>query len=360
MKVHDDIMKVAPYSPGKPIEEVERELGISGAIKLASNENPLGPSPKALKAIRRVMGKVHRYPDGGGLLLKEALAKKWGVGPSQIILGNGSDEIISLLVRTFMMPGDEAIMADLTFAIYKSAVMASHGAPVIVPLREHRHDLVGMARKVTARTRLIFIANPNNPTGTIVKKDEVTGFLADLPDTILVVCDEAYYEYVTDKDYPDSLSFLRAGKSVAALRTFSKMFGLAGLRIGYGMASAEIVSYVERVRQPFNTNTPAQEAAIAALTDDAHVAESRKVNEEGKSFLYRAFQERGIRCVPTEANFIYFDAGKDGQDVYQALLRLGVIVRHITGSWLRVTIGLPKENRAFLQALKKVFRGKRQ
>lgn len=344
-----------PYTTGKPIEELERELGIKNAIKLASNENPLGPSKKALDAIAEAAHGINRYPDGGGYRLKEALSGRYDVDPSQIILGNGSNEIIDLLVRTFMVPGDEAIMADLTFIVYKLVVTASGGKAVIVPLKDERHDLAAMAYMIGDRTRLVFIANPNNPTGTIVTEEEVYDFLDRIPDNVIVVFDEAYKEYVTSKGFPDTLGYLRTGRNTVILRTFSKIYGLAGLRIGFGIAKSELVNYMNRVRQPFNTNSLAQRAALCALDDDEHIRKSLEINEEGKKYYYISLKEMGLRYIPTEANFIYFDSGRDGKQIYNALLKEGIIVRHIEGSWIRVTIGLPEDNRRFIFSLKKVL-----
>jgi len=344
-----------PYTTGKPIEELERELGIKGAVKLASNENPLGPSKKAVDAISESANGINRYPDGSGYRLKEALSLRYGVEPSQIILGNGSNEIIDLLVRTFMIPGDEAVMADLTFIVYKLVVTATGGKAVIVPLKDQVHDLTAMASMIGDRTRLLFIANPNNPTGTIVTEDEVGDFLKMVPDNVIVVFDEAYKEYVTSKDFPDTLGYLRRGRNVVILRTFSKIYGLAGLRIGFGIAKSELVDYMNRVRQPFNTNSLAQRAALCALDDDEHIRKSLEINEEGKKYYYSSLKEMGLRYIPTEANFIYFDSGRDGKQIYNALLKEGIIARHIEGSWIRVTIGLPEDNRRFIFSLKKVL-----
>lgn len=348
---------MSPYSPGKPIEELERELGISNAVKLASNENPLGPSPKALSALQKALTGLHRYPEGSGLLLRQALSDRLKWDASGIVLGNGSNEIIELLVRAFLEPGEEAVMADLTFVVYQLIVRAARGRPVAVPLREGCHDLKEMRRRITDRTRLIFICNPNNPTGTIVGQEAVGAFLRDVPEDLLVVFDEAYYEYVEDGVFPESLRFLQQGRNVVVLRTFSKIYGLAGLRIGYGMTTPEIAGVLNRVRQPFNTNHLAQVAALAALEDDGHVEKSRRVNEAGKSRLCRAFGELGLSYLPTQTNFIYVDVGRDGREIYQALLSHGVIVRHIEGTHLRVTVGLEEENEKFIQALKRVVKG---
>ncbi len=237
IRISPDIAGITPYSPGKPIEELERELGITGSIKLASNENPRGPSPKALAALSDATKTLHRYPDGGGHYLRLALAERWKVSPHQIILGNGSDEVITFLTKAFLAPGDEAVMAEPSFIVYKIDVTAEHAKPVTVPLNEFRHDLPAMAKAVTARTRLVFVCNPNNPTGTYVTAAEVGAFLQAIPPDVIVVFDEAYYEYVTAADYPDTLAILKGGRNVVLLRTFSKIYGLAGLRIGYGLTT---------------------------------------------------------------------------------------------------------------------------
>jgi histidinol-phosphate aminotransferase len=355
IKVHPDIESLVPYSPGKPIDEIERELGLTGVIKLASNENPRGPSPKALAVLADEAKALHRYPDGGAFRLRAALAEHWKVSPEQIVPGNGSDEIIGMLVRAFLAPGEEAVMADQTFVIYRMEVTAAHGKPVVVPLREFRHDLPAMAGAVTARTRLLFLCNPNNPTGTMVTAAEVDALMARVPDHVIVVFDEAYCEYVQATDFPDSLRFVRQNRHAIVLRTFSKIYGLAGLRIGYGVTTPEIAGYLHRVRPPFNANSLAQRAALAALDDEEHVTQSRLMNRTEMAVMKAGLEALSFRPVPSDANFLYFDCGRDGRDVFQALLKRGVIVRHIEGRMLRVTVGLPDENRRFLDALKQVL-----
>ena len=355
LKIHPDIASLSPYVPGKPIEELQRELGLARVIKLASNENPLGSSPKALAALSGGISSLHRYPDGGAFRLCESLADCWKVTPDQVILGNGSDEILGLLARTFLAPGDEAIMADQTFVIYKMEVTAAHGKPVIVPLKQWRHDLQAMAGAITDRTRLLFVCNPNNPTGTMVSAAEVELLLSRVPAHVVVVFDEAYFEYVRSEQFPDSMSYVKQGRNVIVLRTFLKIYGLAGLRIGYGVATAEITNFLNRIRPPFNANSLAQRAALAALGDDEHVAQSRMANEAGMGQMVEGLTELGLVPVPSEANFVYVDIGRDGRAVFEALLREGVIVRHIEGPMIRVTIGLEEENREFLAALKRVI-----
>ncbi len=355
LNIHSHIASLVPYVPGKPIDELERELGIPRAIKLASNENPLGPSPKAMAVLAGAAATLHRYPDGGAYRLRAALADRYKLSSDHVILGNGSDEILGLLARAFLSPGDEAVMADQTFVIYKMEVTAAHGKPVIVPLKQWRHDLQAMADAITARTRLIFICNPNNPTGTMVTAADVHAFMQRVPDDAIVVFDEAYYEYVQDRDFPDSLSWVLQQRNAIILRTFSKIYGLAGLRVGYGLTTPEIAGYLNRVRPPFNVNTMAQGAALAALHDDEHVARSRVLNASEMATVKAGLVALGFQPLPSQANFLFFDVGRDGRVVFDALLRRGIIVRHIEGRLLRVTIGLPEENRYFLDALKNVL-----
>jgi histidinol-phosphate aminotransferase len=355
LNVHPDIASLSPYVPGKPIEELERELGLSSVIKLASNENPLGPSPKALAVLNEVVATLHRYPDGGAFRLREALADRWKVSPDHIILGNGSDEILGLLARTFLAPGDEAVMADQTFVIYKMEVTAAHGNAVTVPLKQWRHDLAAMAEAITPRTRLLFLCNPNNPTGTMVSAEEVARLFLRIPEHVIVVFDEAYFEYVRSSDFPDSMTYVKQGRNAIVLRTFSKIYGLAGLRIGYGVTTPEITNFLNRVRPPFNANSIAQRAALAALDDDEHVSRSRAVNQAGMEQVVKGLSALGFAPIPSEANFVYVDVGREGRQVFEALLRQGIIVRHIEGRMVRVTIGQPEENQAFLTALARVF-----
>jgi histidinol-phosphate aminotransferase len=354
LHVHPDIAALSPYVPGKPIEELQRELGLERVIKLASNENPIGPSPKALAVLNEGAATLHRYPDGGAYRLREALADRWKVSSDHIILGNGSDEILGLLARTFLAPGDEAVMADHTFVIYKMEVTAAHGKAVTIPLKQWRHDLHAMADAVTPRTRLLFVCNPNNPTGTMVSAGEVDRLLARVPEHVIVVFDEAYFEYVRSSEFPDSMAYVKQGRNAIVLRTFSKIYGLAGLRIGYGVTTPEITNFLNRVRPPFNANSLAQRAALAAMSDDEHVAKSRAVNEAGMEQVVNGLRALGFSPIPSEANFVYVDVGQDGRKVFEALLRQGVIIRHIEGRMVRVTIGQTEENQVFLTALARV------
>jgi histidinol-phosphate aminotransferase len=352
------VLSIRPYVPGKPIEELERELGISNSVKLASNENPVGPSPAAVDAIGEALSGINRYPDGSGHYLKKALSEKLSVSADEVILGNGSNELIDIAARTFMTAGDEAVMATPSFVVYSMAVQSVGGVCVQVPLKNHVHDLEAMAAAVTPRTKMLFIANPNNPTGTINRKKEFDGMMAKMPDGLIVVLDEAYIEYVSDPDYADSMKYLHSDKNVLILRTFSKIYGLAGLRLGYGVARHEILADMNRLREPFNTNSIAQRAAIAALGDGEHLRRSKEVNGRGKEYLYRQLSEMGMAYVPTEANFIYMPV-PEAPALYEKLLRLGVIVRPMGPDSIRVTIGLPEENRRFVEALGRTI-GSRQ
>ncbi len=354
--VSDNIKNIIPYVPGKPLEELERELGITGSIKLASNENPLGPSPKAVAAIKKAMEGLSRYPDGSGYYLSKALSQKYALDLSQVILGNGSNELIELAIRTFVQPGDEVISAEQSFVVYRMVTQAVGGTNVIVPMKDDRHDLDAMGDRITDKTKIIFIANPNNPTGTMNTKAEMDRLMSRVPDHVIVALDEAYFEYVTHADYPDSLEYLNAGKQVLALRTFSKIYGLAGLRIGYGLTTPPIAEFMNKIRQPFNTNSLGQIGALAALADRKHVERSIASNNEGKQFLYRSFTQMGVSFIKTEANFILFETSFDAKDLYAQLLKTGVIIRPMGGKRLRVTIGLPEENKRFADELQKIVK----
>jgi histidinol-phosphate aminotransferase len=357
---NEHILGIAPYEPGKPIEELERELGISNAIKLASNENPLPPSDRVQKALLAALSALNRYPDGSGFYLRQALAKKHGVAAEQVILGNGSNELIELLVRTFLKPGDEAIVPHPSFVVYPMIVQAAGGIRVMVMLKDYRLDLEAMARATTPLTKLVFIANPNNPTATIVTADEVEHFMGRIPERTLVVFDEAYIEFALGPDFPDALNLIRQGRKVIVLRTFSKANSLAGLRVGYGIADADATALMNRIRQPFNVNSLAQVAALAALEDEAHVLECVRMIEAGRHFLYDEFKALGLKYVPSRANFILVDVGRSAADIYQKLLHQGVIVRPLTSfgmdSTLRITVGTPEENRRLVKVLRAVLR----
>lgn len=349
------ISSLKPYVPGKPIEELERDLGIKNSIKLASNENPLGPSPKALDVIKNSDFHLNRYPDGGGFHLRKQIAEIHGVAEEQIILGNGSNELLHLAANAYLTEKDGAVMAAPSFVVYHIAARLVGAEAVKIPLKEHRHDLKKMAEALTSNTKMVFIANPNNPTGTINTGSEFAAFMEAVPKDVLVVVDEAYCDYVRDKNYPDSLKYVKEGRGILVLRTFSKIYGLAGLRIGFGISRSHIINELNKIRPPFNTNTIAQMSASAALADDEHVRKSIRINEEGKAFLYAELNKLRLSHVPTEANFIYvmFDT-LPSDYIYNELLKRGVIIRPAGDNAVRVTIGLPEENKKFIDAIKEV------
>ncbi|HEX9263127.1 MAG TPA: histidinol-phosphate transaminase [Candidatus Binatia bacterium] len=358
-QVPEYIRSLIPYEPGKPIEEVERDYGIANSVKLASNENPLGPSPKALAAIREKLPQLNLYPDGDCFYLKQGLAKKLGVAPEKLIFGTGSNEIIELAVRTFMHPGDEAVMAQQAFVVYQLIVQAVGGKGKAVPLKNFTHDLTAIGEAITPQTRVVFLANPNNPTGTIYRREEWERFLGKVSRDVLLIVDEAYFEYVTDPSYPDSLEYHAEDRAILTVRTFSKLYGLAGLRIGYGVGAKALIALMQRVRQPFNVNAPAQWAALAAVDDAEHVKRSLEANREGLAYLQKEFTRLGLAFVPSSANFILVQVGK-GQEVFEQLLRRGVIVRPMAGykfpEHVRVTVGTMPENRKFIEALERTVR----
>ncbi len=356
---NEHILGIAPYEPGKPIEELERELMIHNPIKLASNENPLPPSDRVQKAIIAALSSLDRYPDGSGFYLRQALAKKHGVMPDQVVLGNGSNELIELLVRSFLRPGDEAVVPHPSFVVYPMIVQAAGGVRVMVMLKDFRLDLDAMARAITPMTKIVFVANPNNPTATIVTRDEVEHFMSRVPERTIVVFDEAYIEFAMGPDFPDTLSYVKQGRKLVVLRTFSKAASLAGLRMGYGIADADAIALMNRIRQPFNVNSLAQVAALAALDDEAHTLECVRMIEAGRHFLYDEFKRIGLQYVPSRANFILVDVGRNAADIYQKLLHQGVIVRPMTPfgleTALRITVGTPEENRKLVKALRVVL-----
>jgi len=355
---NEPILDIHPYQPGKPIEEVERELGIPGVVKLASNENPFPPSLAVLDALRKALTGLHRYPDGAGHYLRQALGKKHAVSPEAIVLGNGSNELIELLARTFVRPGDEVLIPYPSFVVYPSIVQAVGGTRVVVSLKDHRIDLPRMRRAITALTKMMFVANPNNPTGTIVTADEVEKFLDKVPEDVIVVFDEAYYDFAAGPDFPDTLAYLRQGKRVVVLRTFSKMASLAGLRIGYAVADPECIALVNRIRQPFNVNTLAQVAASTVIEDETHVRRSVEAVRDGVRTVSAALDTMGVRYVPSRANFILAEFS-DSARVYEQLLKLGIIVRPMASfgleQALRITVGTPEENIRLVEALRTVL-----
>ncbi len=352
------VCDLVAYEPGKPIEETARELGLdpSSIVKLASNENPLGPSPKAQEAMVQAISEMHIYPDGGGYKLRTAIAEKHGLALENVVLGNGSNEIIELLCHCLLNPESELIAAEHAFVVYKLMATLFGAKYVEVPDPGFVHDLDAMADAITPQTRLLFIANPNNPTGTLVGEEAIAAFMKKVPDHVVVVFDEAYYEFL--EDAPDTLRYVREGRKVVVMRTFSKAQGLAGLRIGYGLASPEIAGLLQKARQPFNANEVAQVAALAALNDKEHVARTVNNNREGLAFWENGIKELGLEYVPSFANFILVNVG-DGDRIFSEMLRQGVIVRAMRGyklpGWVRISIGTPEENKRGLEVLREVL-----
>jgi histidinol-phosphate aminotransferase len=346
------------YEPGKPIEETARELGAQPheIIKLASNENPLGPSPKALAAMRAALDSAHRYPDGGGFYLREALAKKLGFSRDHLILGSGSNEIIEFLGHAFLDRGDEIVTSEHAFIVYKLVAAVFGARPIEVPSPDLRHDLDGIIAAITPKTRLIFIANPNNPTGTLAGQKEIDRFMERVPPEVVVVFDEAYFEYLDDP--PDTLRFVRAGHNVVTLRTFSKIQGLANLRIGYGIARPELIQVLHKTRQPFNVSGLAQAAALAGLEDDKHRCETKRITDEGRAYLEKEFAAMDLRFVPSVANFVLVNVG-DGAKIFRALLERRIIVRALKGyslpQWVRISVGTMEQNQRCIAALKEIL-----
>ena len=355
------VQKLRPYQPGKPIDELARELGLAveDIVKLASNENPIGPSQKALEAITRELKDLTRYPDGNGFELKSALAEKMSVDIGQLTLGNGSSDILEFIVRVFVQPGDEVIFSQHAFAIY-GLVSQMVGANCIqVPAKNWGHDLVAMADAITKKTKIIFVTNPNNPTGTWSSKTQLNDFLMRVPEHVVVLLDEAYFEYVDEAEYPNGVELLGTHKNVVVTRTFSKAYGLASLRVGYGISSLEMADLLNRVRPPFNVDSLALAAATATLKDEAYVLESKRVNAEGMVLLEKGFSDLKLEFIPSVGNFICFKVAFDGLQVFNELLKKGVIIRPVANyempDYLRVSIGTEAENKRFLQALSEVL-----
>ncbi|MFQ5669781.1 MAG: histidinol-phosphate transaminase [Acidobacteriota bacterium] len=350
---------IVPYKPGKPVGELERELGIRDSVKLASNENPLGPSPLAVRAMQATLEGAHRYPDGGAYYLKERLAREAGFPPECIIVGNGSTEIVEMLAKAFLPPEGESLVSEGAFIMYRIASLAASAAVRSVPMtHDLKHDVAAMAAAVAPSTHLVFIANPNNPTGTRISRTEMDEYFRRVPGTVLTVVDEAYREYLDDPEYPDASEILRRGGRVMVLRTFSKIHGLAGARIGYGMAVPEVVAALEKVRSPFNTNSIAQAGALAALDDVEHVRNSRRINQEQRSRLESAFRERGIPFTPSSTNFLFASLGRSGKETFQALLPRGIIVRPLDvygfHAHVRITVGTATENDRLLASIDRI------
>ncbi len=348
-----------PYVPGKPVSELERELGITDSVKLASNENPLGCSERAIAAIQGELSEVARYPDGGGFQLRNALAEKHAVDPACITLGNGSNDVLDMIARVFLGPGRESLFSEHAFAVYPISSQAVGATLSVAPARDYGYDLEAMMNRVGDQTGVAWIANPNNPTGTWLNSEELENFIAGVPEHVIVVVDEAYIEYVDQADYPDASRWLQRYPNLIVTRTFSKAYGLASLRVGYGLSHPDIADLLNRVRQPFNVNSMALAAAHAALGDQAFIERAVAVNREGMAQLTTGFEHLGLGYIPSVGNFITLDLGRPVAEVDQALLREGCIARPVANyglpTHLRVTVGLPEENARFLKALEKVL-----
>ena len=359
--VAPEIASLVPYKPGKPIEELERELGISGAVKLASNENPLGPSPKAVEAMAQALKGLHRYPDGAGYELRLALAQRYGLAQEQIVLGNGSNEIIEFLCRAFMRPGDLALAAAPSFLMYAKLVQVAGGQLKEVPLKDYRLDLEAMAAAIEPRTKLVFVNNPDNPAGTACTAEEFRGFLDQVPEGVVVVLDEAYIDFASDPAVARGEDFLDHPVPVVVMRTFSKAYGLAGLRVGFGLGPVEVMELLHRVRQPFNSSIMAQVAGKAALEDDEFLQRTLEITWQGLKDFYACFEDLGLEYVPSQANFVLVKIGPRAGEVADELLRRGVIVRKMASyglpEHLRISVGLPEENRRFMDELAAILRG---
>jgi histidinol-phosphate aminotransferase len=358
MQPKPNIVNLPVYQPGKPVDDVKRELGLTEVIKLASNENPFGSSPKAKEAIVRELENISIYPDGAAVELTAALAVSHGVTPDQIIFGAGSDEVILMIARAFLVPGDETIMADQTFPQYKHNAQVENASIIEVPLKEGTHDLFSMLQRVTDKTKVIWVCNPNNPTGTIITADEVEWFLSKVPSNVLVVLDEAYCEYVDDPSYPDGLKLLGKYSNVILLRTFSKIYGLASLRIGYGIGRPDVIRSINQVREPFNTSRFGQAAALAALQDVAFIEKCREANKAGLMFFKKSFEELSLQAFPAYGNFIMVDVKRPAQEVFDAMLRKGIIVRaghKLYPTHIRITVGSQEQNEKVIAALTAVL-----
>ena len=361
--VPDYIAAICPYVPGKPIEEVERELGIT-AIKLASNENPFGPSPRAVEAAMKYLGESHRYPDAGGYYLREDLAACHGVPRENIVLGAGSTELIQLLCRVYLGPGRLGLTSEGSFLMFELSARAVGSQALLTPLRDYTFDLEALADRLDDSVRTLYIANPNNPTGTLVTATALERFLDRVPPDVLVILDEAYCEYVDHPDYSRSLDAVRAGRYLIVLRTFSKVHGLAGLRVGYGIGHPEIIAALDHVRSPFNVSGLAQVAARAALRDDNHVRRSVEANHRGRAFLVEELSRLGLKVVPSHTSFLYVETGREAQEAYQALLQEGVIIRPLgfmgMPQGLRITVGTEVENHRVVDAFSDFLRARRR
>jgi histidinol-phosphate aminotransferase len=359
--VRKGILDVKPYVPGKPIREVERELGLSDIIKMASNENPLGPSSLAVEAMKAAMEQIHLYPDAECYELRKAVAESLNISPDHLIFGNGGEEIITLIGKAFINEGDPCVISRDVYDAYETIVRIMGGTIYYSDLVEHCVDLKDMLKKTDETTKLVFICNPMNPTGTIVSRQELEHFLENIPSKTLVVLDEAYFHFASDRNYPNGIDYVRQGKNMIVLRTFSKVYGLGGIRIGYGVAGPELIQYLRRVKEPFNVNMLAQVGALAALRDEDHVNKTLHVIRTEKTFLYDELHAMGIEFVPSEANFVLIDVGMDARVLFQQMLRRGVIVRPgdiwNLPNFIRLTIGTREQNLRFIKALKDIRQG---
>lgn len=357
--VKKSVLDIAAYQPGKPIDEIKRQLKLKDVIKLASNENPLGVSKLAKEKIKKAVPLLNRYPDGSCFYLRNCLSKKLKIRPDSLIFGNGSDELIDIIIKTFVEEDENIITADITFLEYEIISKVNGRKIIKVPLRYFRYDLEAIKRNINNKTKLIFISNPNNPTGTYISRYELEDFLKDLPSEIIVVLDEAYDLFVDVNDFPQSFFYLNK-KNLIILKTFSKAYGLAGLRIGYAIARPEFISYMERVRQPFNVNSLAQAAAMAAIEDRKFLNKTRSTVIQGRRYICRQLDRLGIAYIPTVSNFILINVERDGEGVFRSMLKYGVIIRDMRQyglkNFIRVTVGTKKENERFIKILKKVLR----
>lgn len=360
LSIPDSILSIKPYKPGKPLEELEREYGIERSIKLASNENPLGPSPMAVRAIQKALGKLNRYPDGRGHDLIQKISEHTGVLPPNIILGNGSDEIIGMLTCALLRSGDEAILPQPSFLMYEIMIRFADATPVFVPLTDLAIDLKEIKSRITPQTRMVFLCNPNNPTGTVISPKDFEDFMGSIPPEVVVVVDEAYFEFVRDpRKCASSIEYLNETRPLVTLRTFSKVYGLAGLRIGYGIMPAAVADLLNRVRQPFNANSLAQVGARAALDDTDFLKKTLALTHEGLDFLYAELDRLGIKYFPTQANFFLIDVAKNADEVFESMLKHGVIIRSMASygypRYIRINVGLNEENARFIEVLEKVL-----
>jgi len=358
--VRENVLRIEPYEPGKPIEVLRRELALKGEIsKLASNENPLGPSPLAIEAIKKSLEEGHLYPDNSCYQLRERIARHLKVSPKNLCIGNGTTELILLIGITFLNPGETFIMSESSFIMGKLVAQVMDSKLIEVPLKDYRHDFDTILRTITSDTKIVYLDNPMNPIGTMMTKSEVSKFMEKIPQDIIVVFDEAYYEYVNKESFPNSLKFIEEGRNVIVLRTFSKLYGLAGFRVGYCVASEDFIDAIRRVSPPFSVNRFAQIGAAAALKDKEHIKKTKEINESGKRFLYEHFEKMSVFYIPSETNFVTFDVKTEAKKVSEEFQKKGVIVRPLTmygkSTFLRVTTGTQEQNKRFVEAFKQIL-----